>query len=79
MKKYVVLFILSFMAMGLSAQSLEDYWQLAAENNPALKAKFTQYLAALERVDQQGALPDPTVSFGVFISPVETRVGAQRL
>lgn len=79
MKKYVILFILSFMAMGLSAQSLEDYWQLAAENNPALKAKFTQYLAALERVDQQGALPDPTVSFGVFISPVETRVGAQRL
>lgn len=79
MKKYVILFILSFTAMGLSAQSLEDYWELAAENNPALKAKFTQYLAALERVDQQGALPDPTVSFGVFVSPVETRVGAQRL
>lgn len=79
MKKYVVLFILIFAALGLSAQSLEDYWQMAAENNPALKAKFTQYLAALERVDQQAALPDPTVSFGVFVSPVETRVGAQRL
>ena len=63
----------------LSGQSLEGYWKMAAENNPSLKASFNKYLAALERVDQQGSLPDPNLSFGVFISPVETRVGAQRL
>ena len=57
---------------------LDDYLLTAAENNPGLKAKFNLYLAALEAVDQQGALPDPTLSFGYFISPVETRVGPQR-
>lgn len=78
MKKYLSLFCFMLIGLSLSGQSLEEYWQAAAENNPALKAKFTQYLSALERVNQQSALPDPNLSFGYFISPVETRVGAQR-
>lgn len=57
---------------------LEAYLQAAAEQNPGLKAKFSLYLAALEKVSQEGGLPDPTVSFGYFISPIETRVGPQR-
>ncbi len=57
---------------------LEAYLQAAAEQNPGLKAKFNLYLAALEKVHQEGTLPDPTVSFGYFISPIETRVGPQR-
>ncbi len=60
------------------AQTLNNYLETAAENNPALKSKYQQYLAALERVPQSGALPDPSLSFGYFISPVETRVGPQR-
>ncbi len=79
MRKY--LFIIAFHSFGLSVSaqsSLEDYWQMAAENNPSLKAKFNRYLSALEKVNQQNALPDPNLSFGYFISPVETRVGAQR-
>ena len=56
---------------------LEDYLIAAAENNPALKAKFQDYLAALERVPQVGALPDPQLSFGYFIRPVQTREGPQ--
>jgi cobalt-zinc-cadmium efflux system outer membrane protein len=32
----------------------------------------------LEKVPQAGTLPDPQVTFGYFISPVETRVGPQR-
>ena len=78
MKKYLSLFCFMLIGLSLSGQSLEEYWQAAAENNPTLKAKFTQYLSALERVNQQSALPDPNLSFGYFISPVETRVGAQR-
>ena len=42
-----------------------------------MKAKFNEYLAALEKVPQVGGLPDPTGSFGYFILPVETRVGPQ--
>ncbi len=75
--KYILIFIL--LGTGLRAQTqLDEYLRIAAEQNPGLKAKYELYLAALEHVNQQDALPDPTVSFGYFISPVETRVGAQR-
>ncbi len=60
-----------------SAQTLDEYLVMAADSNAALKAKFLEYQAALEEVPQVGTLPDPEVSFGYFISPVETRVGAQ--
>ncbi|MEX2592011.1 MAG: TolC family protein [Anditalea sp.] len=59
-------------------QYLDEYLILAAENNPELKALFNEYLAALEEVKQEGALPDPQLSFGYFIKPIETRVGEQR-
>ena len=59
-------------------QYLETHLITAAENNPELKALFNQYLAALEEVKQQGVLPDPQMSFGYFILPVETRVGQQK-
>ncbi len=55
---------------------LESYLKLSAENNPLLKSLFNQYLAAMERLPQARALPDPTVMFNIFTSPVETRVGA---
>lgn len=77
--KNTFLIILIFCASNLLAQErLNDYLQVAAENNPALKAKYDSYLATLQRVDQSKSLPDPTLSFGYFISPVETRVGAQQ-
>jgi outer membrane protein TolC len=57
---------------------VDDYLNIAAENNPSLKARYQQYLSALERVLQVGALPDPQLTFGYFVSPVETRVGPQR-
>jgi outer membrane protein TolC len=57
---------------------LESYLQAAADNNPGLKAKFNEYMAALEVAPQAGTLPDPTVAFGYFISPVETRNGPQQ-
>lgn len=62
----------------LNAQIPESYFKQAAENNPGLKAKYAAFEAAMQRVAQVNALPDPTLSFGYFISPVETRVGAQR-
>lgn len=57
---------------------LEVYLKIAAENNPNLKALFNRYLAAMERLPQAKTLPDPTVMFSFFTSPVETRVGATR-
>ena len=71
----IILLTLSFAA---NAQTLEDYFQVAAENNPGLQAKYKDFEAALQKVPQVSSLPDPTFSFGYFISPVETRVGPQR-
>ncbi|WP_158499555.1 TolC family protein [Lutibacter profundi] len=61
-----------------SQTTLENYLKIAAENNPELKATFSEYMAAMEKVPQVGALPDPQVAFGYFIEPVETRVGPQK-
>ena len=64
---------------SLSSQTeLDGYLIVAAEQNPAIKAKFNEYMAALEVVPQVGGLPDPQLAFGYFISPVETRVGPQQ-
>ena len=79
MRRLINVILLLSIAISLHGQStVNDYLKIAAEQNPSLKAKFSLYLAALEKVNQQGVLPDPTVSFGYFISPVETRVGPQR-
>ena len=56
----------------------EHYFRVAAENNPGLQAKYKDFEAAMQKVPQVSSLPDPTFSFGYFISPVETRVGPQR-
>lgn len=64
-------------SMSVSAQSLDDYLKIAAENNPGLKSKFYSYQASLEKVPQVGALPDPQLSFGIFIEPMERYMGNQ--
>jgi outer membrane protein TolC len=69
------LFLLSFSSFG---QSLGDYQRIASENNPGLQAKYKEFEAAMQKVPQVNTLPDPSFSFGYFISPVETRVGPQR-
>ncbi len=78
MKRYIIIILamLLYGSVGFS-QSLEDYYKIAAENNPGLQAAFKEYEAALEKVPQVSTLADPTFSFGYFISPVETRVGPQ--
>lgn len=60
------------------AQTLDDYFRIAAENNPGLQAEYKAFEAAMQKVPQVNTLPDPTFSFGYFLSPVETRVGPQR-
>ena len=77
--KKLLLGLLLISGLQIHAQNLNKYLELAAQNNPKLNSKYKLYLAALEKVDQNGSLPDPTLSFGYFISPVETRVGPQNM
>jgi outer membrane protein TolC len=70
----LLLFLFAGNAIG---QTLDDYLIIAAENNPNLKSKYLQYQAALERVPQVGSLPDPQLSFGFFVMPMERYMGNQ--
>lgn len=79
----IKIIIIAFLLLALSSlmqaqDTLTRYLETAAKNNPALKAKFNEYQAALEKVPQVGTLPDPQVTFGYFILPVETKTGPQR-
>ena len=79
MKKIIIFIFTAFCFSTLTnAQSLDDYFKLAAENNPGLQAKYKSFEAAMQKVTQVSSLPDPNLSFGYFVSPVETRVGPQR-
>lgn len=76
--KNIIITLILFSGLGLQAQTLEDYFKIAAENNPGLLSQYKEFEAALQKVPQVSTLPDPSVSFGYFISPVETRVGPQK-
>ncbi len=57
--------------------SLMLYLEIAAKNNPSLLQKFNEYQAALQKLPQAGSLPDPELSMGVFLSPMELVSGNQ--
>lgn len=59
-------------------QSIDDYVAVAAENDPALRAAHARWRAAHTRASASSPWPRPVVSYGVFLRPVETRVGPQR-
>ncbi len=71
------LFIFFVSAITISSQTLDDYLKIAAENNPGLRSKFYSYQASLEKINQVGSLPDPQLTFGYFIEPMERYMGNQ--
>ena len=60
-----------------NSDSLTYYLDQATENNPMLKSKYNDYLSALEKIPQVGALPDPELSAGFYLSPMEVLSGKQ--
>ncbi len=62
---------------NVNSQTLDDYLRMASENNPGLQSKYREYLAALEKLPQASALPDPQLSSGLFIKPMERYMGNQ--
>lgn len=72
---FILLFL--FSSISIQGQTIEDYLKTAAENNPGLRSKFFSYQASLEKIPQVGALPDPELSFGIFIEPMQRFMGNQ--
>lgn len=70
--------IILMIGKNVEAQVPEEYFNIAGESNPELQSKYKAFQASLQEVAQAQSLPDPTLSAGIFILPVETRVGPQR-
>ncbi|MFC2128611.1 TolC family protein [Bacteroidota bacterium] len=68
-----------FLASGGVAQNTLPKYISESDNNPGLKAKYKEYEMTMENIVRQGFFSDPTFSAGMFINPVETRLGAQRV
>jgi cobalt-zinc-cadmium efflux system outer membrane protein len=56
---------------------LAQYIQVALERNPSIQQSFAQYRAALQRLPQVSALPDPILGLTQYLRSPETRVGPQ--
>ena len=74
----IIIILLIFPATSKAQEVLDQYLVIAAKNNPGLKAKFNDYLAAMQIGDQVSSLQDMQFAFGYFIRPVERRVGPQK-
>ncbi len=73
--------VLTACARGFAQQDIEPqlsrYLEIAVNNNPQVKASFNNYQAALKKVPQVGTLPDPQVTLGYFIKPMQLIGGNQ--
>jgi len=59
------------------ASSVPDYLRYAALNSARLQAAHASWRAAMLRIPQATALPDPKLSYAYYLREVETRVGPQ--
>lgn len=79
MRRHYILFLF-FGGMALSVfgqSSLATYLEMAAQNNPGLKASYAEFEASLQKIAQASALEDPNLRVSSFGQMVETRTGQQ--
>lgn len=72
----IIFFLLGFLKVN-AQNNIDALLRFAAENNPGLKARYNKYMADMQKVNQVGSLPDPDLSFGYFIEPMELIGGNQ--
>ncbi|MEQ8304859.1 MAG: TolC family protein [Cyclobacteriaceae bacterium] len=79
MKRYYLFLLTALTSAGsVFAQSaLDEYVEYAVQNNPGLKASYSSFEAALEKIPQMSTLEDPNFKVSTFGQMVETRTGQQ--
>ncbi len=78
MKKILIIAsIITLSSSSFSQDSLMNYLELVAKNNPTVLQKLAEYEALLQKIPQVGSLPDPELSTGIFLSPMELVGGKQ--
>ncbi len=76
--RYIIFILFMSFSGNALGQNLQAYFEIIAENNPGLQSKYKEFESAMQKSAQVTSLPEPTLSLGYFLSPVETRVGPQR-
>ncbi|MBU1948719.1 MAG: TolC family protein, partial [Candidatus Eisenbacteria bacterium] len=59
------------------SSNLQDLIEYAMANNPGLQASESRWKSSKEAISAARALPDPRMTYGHYLEPVETRVGPQ--
>ena len=77
--KFLMTLIIILSSLSLWGQSVDDLIELALQYNPGLKAMQLEYQSAMQKKDQVTDYPDPSLSLGIGVLPIETRLGAQIL
>jgi outer membrane protein TolC len=73
----IYIYVFQCVSVYSQSDSLFSYLEIAAKNNPTVLQRYYEYEAAMQKVPQVGSLPDPDVSLGVFLSPMELLSGNQ--
>ncbi len=58
--------------------TLATYVQYAMARSPELRASYERWRAAVLRISPARRLPEPTIAYGYYALPVQTRVGPQQ-
>jgi outer membrane protein TolC len=76
---FISIYFYLFLPVSTYSQSdsLFKYLEIAATNNPTVLQRFSEYQASLQKIPQAVSLPDPELSAGVFLSPMELVNGNQ--
>ncbi|MGL4854920.1 MAG: TolC family protein [Lentisphaeria bacterium] len=73
---WLALLVFTTSAVAKSA-TFEELFQEAEKKSGRLQSIYSRWEAASEQVKQVGALPDPRITYGYFIEPVQTKTGPQ--
>ncbi|REH54680.1 outer membrane protein TolC [Tenacibaculum gallaicum] len=77
--KKIVLFLVSIIfVFKMQGQDLQEYINIALENNPEVQQFDTQYKRISEKKTEVNTLPNTEFGAGYFVSTPETRTGPQR-
>ncbi|MFE8423585.1 TolC family protein [Tenacibaculum sp. ZH5_bin.1] len=77
--KKAVLFLVSIIfAFKIQGQDLQEYINIALENNPEVQQFDTKYKRISEKKEEVNTLPNTEFGAGYFVSTPETRTGPQQ-
>jgi outer membrane protein TolC len=74
---YFLISIQAFANDEHQSDSLKAYIDTALRHNPVVLQRYFEYQAALQKVPQVGSLPDPELTMGIFLTPMELISGKQ--